>query len=254
MASRPSIEVSATGRLAGGGEPSGPAHVAIIMDGNRRWARARGMPPVFGHQRGAEAVRRTVEGCRDWQIRYLTLFAFSSENWRRPASEINELMNLLRFYLRREIGELAKNGVRVCFLGERELMAPDIADMMEEAESRTRGNAALTLTIALNYGSRREIARAARRLAAQVAADEIDVAEIDEDLFDRTVNPLGLPDPDLLIRTSGEQRLSNFMLWQLAYTELVFMPVNWPDFDQQCLGEAISEFRRRERRYGASGG
>jgi len=254
MASRPSIEVSAPERLAGGGGPSGPAHVAIIMDGNRRWARARGMPPVFGHQRGAEAVRRTVEGCRDWQIRYLTLFAFSSENWRRPASEINELMNLLRFYLRREIGELAKNGVRVCFLGERELMANDIAEMMAEAESRTRGNAALTLTIALNYGSRREIARAARRLAVQVAAGEIQGAEIDEDLFDRTVNPLGLPDPDLLIRTSGEQRLSNFMLWQLAYTELVFMPVNWPDFDQECLGEAIREFRRRERRYGASGG
>jgi len=254
MASRPSIEISAAGRLAGGGGPSGPAHVAIIMDGNRRWARARGMPPVFGHQRGAEAVRRTVEGCRDWQIRYLTLFAFSSENWRRPASEISELMNLLRFYLRREISELAKNGVRLCFLGEPELMAPDIAEMLAEAEARTRANSALTLTIALNYGSRREIARAACRLAAQVAAGEIEAAEIDEDLFDRTVNPLGLPDPDLLIRTSGEQRLSNFMLWQLAYTELVFMPVNWPDFDQQCLDEAISEFRRRERRYGASGG
>lgn len=254
MASRPSIEIATNGRLAGGGAPSGPAHVAIIMDGNRRWARARGMPPVFGHQRGAEAVRRTVEGCRDWQIRYLTLFAFSSENWRRPASEISELMNLLRFYLRREIGELAKNGVRLCFLGEPELMAPDIAEMLAEAESRTRANSALTLTIALNYGSRREIARAARRLAAQVAAGEIEGADIDEDLFDRTVNPLGLPDPDLLIRTSGEQRLSNFMLWQLAYTELVFMPVNWPDFDQQCLGEAIHEFRRRERRYGASGG
>jgi undecaprenyl diphosphate synthase len=254
MASRPSIEASAAERLVLGGDPSGPAHVAIIMDGNRRWARARGMPPVFGHQRGAEAVRRTVEGCRDWQIRYLTLFAFSSENWRRPASEINELMNLLRFYLRREIGELAKNGVRLCFLGERELMAPDIAEMMAEAELRTHANAALILTIALNYGSRREIARAARRLAAQVAAGEIESADIDEALFDRTVNPLGLPDPDLLIRTSGEQRLSNFMLWQLAYTELVFMPVNWPDFDQRCLGEAIAEYRRRERRYGASGG
>jgi undecaprenyl diphosphate synthase len=254
MASRPSIEASGAERLAVGGDPTGPAHVAIIMDGNRRWARARGMPPVFGHQRGAEAVRRTVEGCRDWRIRYLTLFAFSSENWRRPASEINELMNLLRFYLRREIGELAKNGVRLRFLGERDLMAPDIAEMMAEAELRTHANAALILTIALNYGSRREIARAARQLAAQVAAGEIGSADIDEALFDRTVNPLGLPDPDLLIRTSGEQRLSNFMLWQLAYTELVFMPVNWPDFDQRCLGEAIAEFRRRERRYGASGG
>ena len=224
------------------------------MDGNRRWARSRGMPPMFGHQRGAEAVRRTVEGCREREIRFVTLFAFSSENWRRPASEVNELMNLLRFYLRREINELARSGVRLRFLGERELMAGDIALMMAEAEQRTQRNSALTLTIALNYGSRREIARAARRLAAQVAAGEIQGAEIDEDLFDRTVNPLGLPDPDLLIRTSGEQRLSNFMLWQLAYTELVFMPVNWPDFDQQCLGEAINEFRRRERRYGASGG
>ena len=248
------METSAAERLADGGEPNGPNHVAIIMDGNRRWARARGMPPVFGHQRGAEAVRRTVESCRDWQIRYLTLFAFSSENWRRPASEINELMNLLRFYLRREIAELAKNGVRLCFLGERELMAPDIAEMMTEAEARTRANAALILTIALNYGSRREIARAAGRLAAQAAAGEIDAAAIDENMFERTVNPLGLPDPDLLIRTSGEQRLSNFMLWQLAYTELVFMPVNWPDFDQHCMSEAINEFRRRERRYGASGG
>jgi len=254
MASRPSIEVSAAERLRVGGNADGPVHVAIIMDGNRRWARARGMPPVFGHQRGAEAVRKTIEGCRDWQIRYLTLFAFSSENWRRPASEINELMNLLRFYLRREIGELAKNGIRLCFLGEPESMAPDIAEMLAEAEARTRGNSALTLTIALNYGSRREIACAARRLAAQVAAGEIESDAIDEALFDRTINPLGLPDPDLLIRTSGEQRLSNFMLWQLAYTELVFMPVYWPDFDQQCLGEAISEFRRRERRYGASGG
>jgi undecaprenyl diphosphate synthase len=254
MASRPSIEATTAKRLADGGAPGGPAHVAIIMDGNRRWARARGMPPVFGHQRGAEAVRRTVEGCRDWQIRYLTLFAFSSENWRRPASEIAELMNLLRFYLRREIGELAKNGVRLCFLGEPEMLAPDIAEMLAEAEARTRANAALTLTIALNYGSRREIAQAARRLALQVQAGEIEAAAIDEDLFERTVNPLGLPEPDLLIRTSGEQRLSNFMLWQLAYTELVFMPVNWPDFDQQCLGEAITEFRRRERRYGASSG
>jgi undecaprenyl diphosphate synthase len=254
MAPRSSIEASAAEHLPVGGDPSGPIHVAIIMDGNRRWARARGMPPVFGHQRGAEAVRRTVEGCRDWQIRYLTLFAFSSENWRRPAAEINELMNLLRFYLRREIGELAKNGVRLCFIGERDLMAPDIAEMMADAEARTRANAALTLTIALNYGSRREIVCAARRLATQVAAGEIAATEIDEGLFDRTVNPLGLPYPDLLIRTSGEQRLSNFMLWQLAYTELVFMPVNWPDFDQECLGEAINEFRRRERRYGASGG
>jgi len=237
-----------------GAGPLGLEHLAIIMDGNRRWARARGMPPVFGHQRGAEAVRRTVEGCRDWGIRYLTLFAFSSENWKRPATEINELMNLLRFYLRRELNELARNGVSLSFLGERELMAPDIAEMMLEAEQRTRHNSALRLTIALNYGSRREIVCAARRLAERVAAGELDSAAIDEQLFGQTLNALGLPDPDLLIRTSGEQRLSNFMLWQLAYTELVFLTVHWPEFDRQHLEQAVAEFRRRERRYGASSG
>jgi undecaprenyl diphosphate synthase len=256
MASRTSIEPApapTTSRATGA--PGGPLdHVAIIMDGNRRWARSRGMPPVFGHQRGAEAVRRTVEGCRERNIRYLTLFAFSSENWRRPASEVNELMNLLRFYLRREINELARSGVRLRFLGERAVMAGDIAEMMVEAEQRTQHNAALTLTIALNYGSRQEIARAARDLAERAAAGELDCRSIDEDLFGQTLNKLGLPDPDLLIRTSGEQRLSNFMLWQMAYTELVFLPVHWPEFDQRHLGEAIAEFRRRERRYGASSG
>src|SRR5918994_3887337 len=170
MASRTSIEPApAPTTSPGSAAPGGPLdHVAIIMDGNRRWARSRGMPPVFGHQRGAEAVRRTVEGCRERDIRYLTLFAFSSENWRRPASEVNELMNLLRFYLRREINELARSGVRLSFLGERALMADDIAEMMADAEQRTRHNSALLLTIALNYGSRREIAGAARRLAERV--------------------------------------------------------------------------------------
>jgi undecaprenyl diphosphate synthase len=256
MMSRTSIEPAtapATSQTAGPAQ-AGLQHLAIIMDGNRRWARRHGMPPVFGHQRGAEAVRRTVEGCRKWQIQYLTLFAFSSENWKRPASEVNELMNLLRFYLRREINELARGGVRLCFLGEREVMAGDIAEMMADAEQRTRHNSGLRLTIALNYGSRREIAGAARRLAEQVAAGTLDSAEIDEQLFSQTLNSLGLPDPDLLIRTSGEQRLSNFMLWQLAYTELVFLPVHWPEFDRRHLDRAIAEFQRRERRYGASSG
>lgn len=253
--SRTSIEPAASPVAAPqvGSPRTGLRHLAIIMDGNRRWARARGMPPVFGHQRGAEAVRRTVEGCRRWEIQYLTLFAFSSENWKRPASEVNELMNLLRFYLRREINELARGGVRLSFLGERELMADDIAEMMADAEQRTRHNSALVLTIALNYGSRREIAGAARRLAERVAAGELDCADIDEQTFGHTLNALDLPDPDLLIRTSGEQRLSNFMLWQLAYTELVFLPVHWPEFDKRHLERAIAEFRRRERRYGASG-
>ncbi len=255
MPSRPSIEPLTAGPSPGTAATDRElTHVAIIMDGNRRWARLRGMPPVFGHQRGAEAVRRTVEGCRDRKIGYLTLFAFSSENWRRPANEVNELMNLLRFYLRREINELARSGVRLRFLGERHLMASDIADMMAEAEQRTQHNAALTLTIALNYGSRREIAQAARQIAERAVAGALQCEAIDEDLFGQTLNTLGLPDPDLLIRTSGEQRLSNFMLWQMAYTELVFLPVHWPEFDQHHLGEAIAEFRRRERRYGASGG
>ena len=255
MMSRTSVEPAALPAAVtqAGSERGSLRHLAIIMDGNRRWARARGMPPVFGHQRGAEAVRRTVEGCRKREIQYLTLFAFSSENWKRPASEVNELMNLLRFYLHREINELARSGVRLSFLGERDLMAGDIAEMMADAEQRTRHNSALLLTIALNYGSRREIAGAARRLAERAAAGELDCADIDEQTFGDTLNALGLPDPDLLIRTSGEQRLSNFMLWQLAYTELVFLPVHWPDFDARHLERAIAEFRRRERRYGASG-
>jgi undecaprenyl diphosphate synthase len=255
MISRTSVEPAAPPAAVAqpGSGRAGLRHLAIIMDGNRRWARARGMPPMFGHQRGAEAVRRTVEGCRKREIQYLTLFAFSSENWKRPASEVNELMNLLRFYLHREINELARNGVRLSFLGERDLMADDIAEMMADAEQRTRHNSALLLTIALNYGSRREIAGAARRLAERVATGELDCADIDEQTFGETLNALDLPDPDLLIRTSGEQRLSNFMLWQLAYTELVFLPVHWPDFDARHLERAIAEFRRRERRYGASG-
>jgi undecaprenyl diphosphate synthase len=238
----------------GQGGQTGPRHVAIIMDGNRRWAKARGMPPVFGHQRGADSVRASIEGCIEHDVEHLTLFAFSSENWKRPPDEVNELMNLLRFYLRREIGELRRGGVRLQFLGEREVMARDIADMMNEAEQRTGANDRLTLTIALNYGSRREIVRTARALAGEVVAGRLRPEDIDEELFDATLNDLGLPDPDLLIRTSGEQRISNFMLWQLAYTELVFLPVHWPEFDKAHLAAAIADFRGRERRYGASSG
>lgn len=240
-------------KLGGSGTP-GLDHVAIIMDGNRRWAKKRGMPPLFGHQRGAEAVRRTVEGCREFGIPYLTLFAFSSENWRRPPEEVNELMNLLRFYIRRELNELAKNGVQLRFLGEIDEMAPDIVDLLQSAAEKTRHNSALTMTIALNYGSRRELALGAKRLAERVLAGELSPDEIDEDRFGASLNTLGIPDPDLLIRTSGEQRISNFMLWQLAYTEFVFLPVNWPAFDKSHLSEAIAEFQLRDRRYGASSG
>ncbi|MGI9487973.1 MAG: polyprenyl diphosphate synthase [Geminicoccaceae bacterium] len=240
-------------RLGGSGIP-GLDHVAIIMDGNRRWAKERGMPPLFGHQRGAEAVRRTVESCRECGIPYLTLFAFSSENWRRPMEEVEELMNLLRFYIRRELNALAKNGVQLRFLGEIDGMAPDIAGLLNDAAEKTRHNSALTLTIALNYGSRRELALGAKRLAEQVLAGELKPEEIDEDRLGASLNSLNIPDPDLLIRTSGEQRISNFMLWQLAYTEFVFLPINWPAFNKSHLEEAIAEFQRRDRRYGASSG
>ncbi|MGI9511076.1 MAG: isoprenyl transferase [Geminicoccaceae bacterium] len=248
-----SITEQVAAKFDGSGVP-GLEHVAIIMDGNRRWAKQRGMPPLFGHQRGAEAVRRTVEGCCELGIPYLTLFAFSSENWRRPAEEVNELMNLLRFYIRRELNELARNGVQLRFLGEIDKLAPDIGELLQGAAEKTRHNNALTLTIALNYGSRRELVLGARRLAEQVLAGELAPDGIDEERLGASLNALGLPDPDLLIRTSGEQRISNFMLWQLAYTELVFLPVNWPAFDKSHLEKAIAEFQRRDRRYGASSG
>ena len=248
-----SVSGQATRKFAETGV-AGLDHVAIIMDGNRRWAKSRGMPALFGHQRGAEAVRRTVESCRELGIPFLTLFAFSSENWRRPAEEVAELMNLLRFYIRRELNELIRNGVQLRFLGEIHEMAPDIVDLLAEAKEKTRHNRALTMTIALNYGSRRELTLAAKRLAARVAAGELDLDDIDEESFGASLNTLGLPDPDLLIRTSGEQRVSNFLLWQLAYTEFVFLPTSWPDFSKEHLQSAIAEFRRRERRYGASSG
>jgi undecaprenyl diphosphate synthase len=238
----------------GGAEPPVPVHVAIIMDGNRRWARSRGMPPVYGHQRGAEAVRRATEACARLGIRYLTLYAFSSENWARPRGEIGELMNLLRLYLRREINNLDRNGVRVRVIGERDGLDPDIRELIGAAEARTRNNARLDLIVALNYGSRREIVRVARRLAAEVAAGTLRAEAIDEAAISSRLDTAGIPDPDLLIRTSGEQRISNFLLWQLAYTELVFVPVAWPDFSEEHLRDAIAEFARRERRYGAEAG
>lgn len=236
-------------------EPAAPPlHIAIIMDGNRRWARSRGMPPIYGHRQGAEAVRRTVKFCANEGIRYLTLFAFSSENWRRPAGEVGELMNLLRYYLRSEIEELAKNGVELRVIGDRMSLAPDIRSLIDEGEGRTRGNQRVTLLMALNYGSRREIAEAARRMAEAAVAGKLDPVTIDESMFDGWLATAGIPDPDLLIRTSGEQRISNFLLWQLAYTELVFVPQAWPEFGEAHLKQAIVEYQRRERRYGASAG
>ncbi len=230
-----------------------PVHVAIIMDGNRRWARARGRPPIFGHQQGANAVRAVLETARDLGIRYVTLFAFSAENWHRPASEIDDLMNLLRFYLRREIGTLANNNAQLRFLGDLSVLDAEIRSLINQALAVTRGNTGTLVTLALNYGSRQAIADAASKLAAAAARGEIAPETITPERFGRALNG-DVPDPDLLIRTSGEQRLSNFLLWELAYTELVFSPVPWPDFDQERFREALVEFARRERRYGASGG
>jgi len=229
-----------------------PRHIAIIMDGNGRWAKARGLPRTIGHQRGAEAVRRTVMGAVDLGISHLTLFGFSSENWKRPASEIDDLMALLRFYLRSEIAELDRNGVRIRVIGDRDRLAYDIVTLIDDAETRTRANVRLNLAVALSYGSRSEITRAARRLALAAMAGELAVDDIDEAAFARELLTADMPDPDLVIRTSGEKRISNFLLWQSAYAELVFMDRLWPDFTKDDLEDAIREFHRRDRRYGAA--
>lgn len=233
--------------------PAAPQHVAIIMDGNGRWAKARGRPRSFGHAEGVEALRRTVEAAGEQGVRYLTVFGFSTENWRRPAEEVNALFDLLRLYVARDLEKLAKEGVRVRVAGARAGLQGDIAAIVENAEARTRGNDRLNLTIAFNYGGRDEIVRAARRLAEAAAAGEIDPAKIDESAFGAVLDTAELPPPDLLIRTSGEFRLSNFMLWQSAYAELVFMDVLWPDFDREALAEAILVYQRRERRFGGHG-
>ncbi|MBV8538881.1 MAG: isoprenyl transferase [Alphaproteobacteria bacterium] len=237
---------------AGTGRP--PAHVAIIMDGNGRWARARGLPRVAGHKRGADAVRRTIRAAAELGIRYLTLFGFSSENWKRPADEVNDLMGLLRHYLRAELAELHQNGVRIRIIGDRTRLAPDIVTLIENAETTTAANTGLTLIVALSYGARAEIAMAVRSLARRLAAGEIAASDIDEDAVAASLWTQGIPDPDLLIRSSGEKRLSNFLLWQSAYAELVFVDTLWPDFGKDDLVAAINEFHRRERRYGAAGG
>ncbi len=231
-----------------------PVHVAIIMDGNRRWARARGLPPVAGHRQGAQAVRRAVEAAVRHGVRYLTLYAFSSENWRRPIGEVGELMKLLRFYLRREVDALDENQVRLRVIGERSRLDPGIVELIAKAEERTARNRRMDLVIALDYGGRQEIVRAARAIAEAVRDRRLDPAAIDESLFASALYAADMPDPDLLIRTSGEQRISNFLLWQLAYTELVFLPIGWPDFSEEHLASALAEFARRERRYGARAG
>ncbi|MEQ8586223.1 MAG: isoprenyl transferase [Thalassobaculaceae bacterium] len=238
----------------GAGEAAADFHVAIIMDGNGRWARARGMPRTFGHREGVKAVRRVVDCAPELGVTHLTLFGFSSENWTRPQEEVSELMNILRFYLRREVAELHRNNVRIRMLGDRARLSADIVALIDNAEQLTADNTGLKLSIALSYGARDEITNAVRRIAEAVAAGRMSPAEIDEDTVQSNLETDGLPDPDLLIRTSGEQRISNFLLWQIAYAELVFTDVLWPDFDRANLVAAMEEYSRRDRRYGRATG
>jgi undecaprenyl diphosphate synthase len=232
----------------------GPRHIAIIMDGNGRWAKARKLPRTAGHRRGVETVRDVVRAAGELGVEYLTLFGFSTENWKRPADEVNFLMGLLRHYLRAELETLRKEGARLRVVGQRDGLAPDIVDMIRKAEEDTRANGRIHVSIALNYGGRADIVQAARRLAEAAARGEIVPAAIDERILERYLLTHELPEPDLLIRTGGEQRISNFLLWQSAYTELVFSDALWPDFGKAHLEHAIADFRRRERRYGAISG
>jgi len=229
-----------------------PTHVAIIMDGNGRWAKARGLPRTAGHAKGAEAVRRTVEAAGEMGISYLTLFGFSSENWKRPRDEIGDLMGLMRRYLRSEIAEIHAKGIRLKVIGERHRLDDDIVRLIEDAEALTADNTQMTLVLAISYGARQELARAARRLAAAVQSGMLSPEDIDETAVESRLFTADIPDPDVMIRTSGEQRISNFLLWQMAYTELVFVDRLWPDFGAADLAEAIREFNRRDRRYGAT--
>jgi len=231
-----------------------PAHVAIIMDGNGRWAAAKGLPRVAGHRAGAQAVRRAVEAAITEGVEWLTLYAFSSENWRRPIGEVLDLTGLLRHYLRNEIAEMAQNGVRLRFIGDRERFDPDIRADLERAERDTSANTRLNLIVALSYGGRADILAAARSAAAAAAAGTLDAATLDEAAFAGLLSTAGIPDPDLIVRTSGEQRLSNFLLWQAAYAELVFLDVLWPDFAAMHMAEALAAFGRRKRRFGARPG
>ncbi len=232
--------------------PPHPLHIAIIMDGNGRWAKARGLPRTMGHRAGIEAVRRTIEAAGAQHVGYLTLYSFSSENWRRPATEIGELMGLLRYYLRSELATLHKENIRVRVIGDRKKLPADIVEQIDRAEALTNDNKKLTLTLALNYGGRQEITEAARNLAQAVERGEVKADAVDEDVFQSFLFTRDTPDPDLVIRTSGEKRISNFLLWQSAYAEYVFMDVLWPDFSAEQLTQAIEEFTRRDRRYGAT--
>ncbi len=230
-----------------------PKHVAIIMDGNGRWAKARGLPRALGHKEGVEALRRAVEASRDLGISHLSVFAFSTENWSRPQAEIDALFDLLRMFVRRDLARLHKDGVRIRIIGSREGLGQDILDLIDEAVATTRGNSRLTLNIAFNYGGRSEITAAVRDIAVGVQQGRIRPEEIDEAMISRMLWTSESPEPDLVIRTSGELRLSNFLLWSGAYAELMFMDLCWPDFTKESLEKAIDAFRRRDRRFGGLG-
>ena len=230
-----------------------PRHVAVIMDGNGRWARSRGLPRIAGHRRGAESVRTLVQDCGERNISYLTLFAFSSENWRRPATEVRLLMELFLNALEREVNKLHTNNVRFRVIGDIARFAPKIINRIREGEALTAHNTGLTLTVAANYGGRWDIAQACRALATQAANGALDPASITSDSLEPFLSMAGMPEPDLFIRTGGEQRISNFLLWQLAYTELYFTPVLWPDFDREQFAQALQSFAGRQRRFGQTG-
>ncbi len=229
---------------------STPAHVAIIMDGNGRWAKSRGLPRLAGHRAGVEALRQTVRAAPDLGVSWLTVYAFSSENWSRPRTEVNDLLGLLKMFIRRDLAELHQNGVRVRVIGEREGLQADLRALLVEAETLTAGNTSLTLVVAFNYGGRDEIVRAMRKLAGKVKTGEIGAEDITHDLVAGALDTAGMPDPDLVIRTSGEMRLSNFLLWQAAYSELAFLPCYWPDFTREQFAEALRDYAGRERRFG----
>lgn len=231
-------------------EPRSPAHVAIIMDGNGRWAKARGLPRVAGHKKGAEALRGLLEACHGLGVKYLTIYAFSSENWNRPQSEVSDLMQLLRYYLQHELKNLIKNSIRLKIIGDTSLLDQETQRQITEGEAATEKGEAFQLIIALSYGARSEMVKAVRDIAKEIAAGRLDPEKVDESVINRHLYTQGIPDPDLLIRTGGEQRLSNFLLWQQAYTELFFTPVFWPDFSVEHFREAIAEYAKRERRYG----
>lgn len=227
-----------------------PGHVAIIMDGNGRWALERGLPRTEGHRRGVDAVRRSVQAAIELGLSHLTLFSFSSENWSRPKSEIRDLFGLMRMFVRRDLADLHKHGVKINVIGSRDGLESDVLKMIDDAVSLTEENDGLVLTIAFNYGARDEIVRAAKKIAEQVERGELKPEQVTQTVFAENLDTAGLPDPDLLIRTSGELRLSNFLLWQLAYAEFVFVDTYWPDFNRDSLESAIAEYQQRNRRFG----